>query len=68
MGILTSEVDKDDLSALLQVINTLNKIETRQFETDRMFEPLKDIAVMLKEYKYEFDEKIYSQVSTERIK
>lgn len=62
MVILTEEVDIDDLSALLQVINTLNKIETRQLETDRMFQPLKDIAIMLKEYKYEFDAKIYSQV------
>lgn len=66
MGILTNEVDKDDLSALLQVINTLNKIETRQLETDRMFDPLKDISVMLKEYKYEFEPKIYLQVKFAR--
>lgn len=68
MVVLTEEVDKDNLPALLHVINTLNKIETRQLETDRMFEPLKEIAVMLKEYKYEFDPKIYLQVEIAKDK
>lgn len=59
--VLNQELDKDDLKALLQIMAMLNKIEERSLETDRMFEPLKDIAAMLKEYKFEFDNKIYTQ-------
>lgn len=62
MQLLTMEIDKDNLNELLSVINMLNKIEERQLETDRMFEPLKEIMLMLKEYKYEFEPKIYLQV------
>lgn len=56
------EIYKDDLQQLLTVKSILNQIEERQIETDRMFDPLKDIAAMLKEYNYEFEKKIYDQV------
>lgn len=62
MTLLAKEIDKDNLNDLLNAINWLTKIEERQFETDNMFDPLKDIMVMLKEYKYVFDPKIYTQV------
>lgn len=61
--ILGTDVDKDNLNELLEVMGMLNKIEERQLETDRMFEPLKDIVQMLKEYNYEFENTIYMQVS-----
>lgn len=61
--IMGQTLDKENLTALLEVIDILNAIEKRMMETDRMFDPLKDIAAMLKEYNYEFNNQIYIQVN-----
>lgn len=63
--ILALEVDKDDLSTILDVLSIINDVEDRQMETDRMFEPLKAIVAMLKPYSYDFDNNVYRQVFME---
>lgn len=60
-AVMQLELDKDDLPTLLQMMAILNRIEERSLETDQMFDPLKDIVVMLKEYKFEFDERVERQ-------
>lgn len=59
--VLGQEQDKDNLERLLQTMNMLNKIEERAIDTDRMFEPLRSIADMLKEYQFVFEDRIYVQ-------
>lgn len=65
--IMGQPLDKENLTALLEVMDILNQIEARMMETDRMFDPLKEIAAMLKEYNFEFDNQIYVQVGHHRL-
>lgn len=53
---------EDDYDGLLKVMGYLFKVKERQLETDNMFEPLKLIMEMLKEYNVEFPEEIYVQL------
>lgn len=50
---------EDDYDGLLQVMGYLMKVKDRQLATDEMFEPLKDIMKMLKDYGVEFSEETY---------
>lgn len=59
--VLQLEVTKEDFDTLLSVMSILSKIKDRTFETDRMFDPLKDSVDLLKQYNVEFDENIYNQ-------
>lgn len=53
---------EDDYDGLLKVMGYLFKVKERQVETDVMFEPLKEIMELLKDYSVEFPEEIYVQL------
>ncbi|KAJ8925640.1 hypothetical protein NQ315_009485 [Exocentrus adspersus] len=53
---------EDDYDGLLSVMGYLFKVKERQVETDAMFEPLKEIMELLKDYAVEFPEEIYVQL------
>lgn len=60
---LSVELDDDDYEGLLQVMRVLNEVKAKQDAgTDTMFEPLRDIIDVLKEYGVEFPEETYEQV------
>lgn len=40
----------------------LQKIKDREHQTNEMFQPLRDIIEMLKQYDVEFEDNIYSKV------
>nr|CAH7754609.1 unnamed protein product [Callosobruchus chinensis] len=53
---------EDDYDGLIKVMGYLWKVKERQIETDAMFDPLKQIMDLLKEYGVEFPEEIYVQL------
>lgn len=53
---------EDDYDGLLKVMGYLFKVKERQLATDYMFEPLKQVMELLKEYGVEFPEEIYVQL------
>lgn len=53
---------EDDYDGLLNVMGYLFKVKERQLETDTMFEPLKEIMELLKDYGVEFTEEIHVQL------
>ncbi|CAH1960839.1 unnamed protein product [Acanthoscelides obtectus] len=53
---------ENDYDGLLKVMGYLWKVKERQIETDAMFDPLKQIMDLLKEYGVEFPEDIYVQL------
>ncbi|XP_057654279.1 dynein beta chain, ciliary-like [Diorhabda carinulata] len=53
---------EDDYDGLIQVMQYLFKVKERQLETDAMFEPLKEIMDLLKQYGFEFSEEIHVQL------
>lgn len=53
---------EDDYDGLLKVMGYLFKVKERQVETDGMFEPLKQIMDLLKDYNVEFPEEIIVQL------
>ncbi|XP_076257481.1 dynein beta chain, ciliary-like [Rhynchophorus ferrugineus] len=53
---------EDDYDELIKVMGYLFKVKERQVETDNMFEPLKQIMELLKEYNVEFPEEINVQL------
>ncbi|CAH1128373.1 unnamed protein product [Ceutorhynchus assimilis] len=53
---------EDDYDGLLKVMGYLFKVKERQVETDAMFEPLKQIMDLLKEYNVEFPEEVTVQL------
>lgn len=59
---LSINVQLNDFISLLKVMAVLNEIKERQLETDRIFDPLKDIADMLRQYNVEIPENIVIQV------
>lgn len=50
---------EDDYEGLLKVMGYLMRVKDRQQATDDMFDPLKDIMKLLKEYGVEFSEETY---------
>lgn len=63
---LSVELEEDDYEGLLKVMGVLNEVKAKQDAgTDHMFEPLRDIIYVLKEYGVEFPEETYEQVLLE---
>lgn len=53
----------DDYDGLLKVMGVLNEVRAKMDAgTDQMFEPLRDIIDVLKEYGVDFPEETYEQV------
>ncbi|XP_068619246.1 dynein beta chain, ciliary-like [Battus philenor] len=60
---LSVELGEDDYEGLLKVMQVLNEVKAKQDAgTEQMFEPLRDIIYMLKEYGVEFSEEAYDQL------
>lgn len=59
---MQTSLTEDDYDGLLKVMGYLFKVKERQIETDNMFEPLKAIMEMLKDYGVEFAEEVYVQL------
>lgn len=60
---LSVELGEDDYEGLLRVMQVLNEVKAKQDAgTEFMFEPLRDIMYLLKEYGVEFPEETYEQV------
>ncbi|KAL1512674.1 hypothetical protein ABEB36_002231 [Hypothenemus hampei] len=53
---------EEDYDGLLKVMGYLFKVKERQVETDAMFEPLKQIMDLLKDYNVEFPEEVIVQL------
>lgn len=60
---LKQEATNDDFPTLLLILKTIESIHIREYVTDNMFEPLKEIVDLLKSYDVTFDEKIMDQVN-----
>lgn len=56
------ELTEDDYDGLLKVMGYLMKVKDRQDTTDLMFEPLKEIIDLLRNYGVEFPEEIHVQL------
>lgn len=61
--VLKMEVGKDDTEGLLKIMSILNTINEKQYIYDDMFDPLKAIVELLKEYEYKFPDSVIAQVS-----
>lgn len=60
---LSVELGDDDYDGLLKVMGVLNEVRAKMDAgTDQMFEPLRDIIDVLKEYGVDFPEETYDQV------
>lgn len=65
---LSIELTDDDYEGLLQVMRVLNEVKAKQDAgADTMFDPLRDIIDVLKEYGVDFPEETYDQVWWELI-
>lgn len=65
---LSVELGEDDYEGLLQVMRVMNEVKAKvDADTDHMFEPLRDIIDVLKEYGVDFPEETYEQVSTNKL-
>lgn len=59
ISVMEKPLADDDYEGLLNVMGYLFKVKERQVATDNMFEPLKQIMDLLKEYGVEFAEEVY---------
>nr|XP_049704637.1 dynein beta chain, ciliary-like [Helicoverpa armigera] len=60
---LSVELGEDDYDGLLKVMGVLNEVRAKMdADTDHMFEPLRDIMDVLKEYGVDFPEETYEQL------
>lgn len=62
VAVMEKPLADDDYDGLLKVMGYLFKVKERQIATDNMFEPLKQIMDLLKEYGVEFSEEVYVQL------
>lgn len=62
--VLKMEIDKNDTKGLLKIMSILNTINDKQYIYDDMFDPLKAIVELLKEYDYKFADNVIAQVSS----
>lgn len=61
---LSVELVEDDYEGLLQVMRVINEVKAKQDAgTDTMFEPLRDIIYVLKDYGVDFPEETQEHVS-----
>ncbi|KAI5643131.1 dynein heavy chain and region d6 of dynein motor domain-containing protein [Phthorimaea operculella] len=64
-GELSVELSEDDYESLLKVMGVLGEVRAKvDANTDQMFEPLRDIMYMLKEFGVDFPEETYDQLDT----
>lgn len=56
---MQTPLEEDDYPLLLIIMSYLVKVRDRQIATDVMFDPLKEIILLLKDYNMEFDEEIH---------
>lgn len=56
------QLNEDDYPGLLNVMKYLTAIRDRQLATDMMFDPLKEIIALLKDYGIEFSEEVQIQL------
>lgn len=61
-AVMQVELDENDYDGLIKVMSYLQKVKDRQDQTDFMFEPLKEIIELLKNYEVEFSEDIHVQL------
>lgn len=60
---LSIELGEDDYDGLLKVMGVLNEVRAKMdAQTENMFEPLREIIDVLKEYGVDFPEETYEQV------
>ncbi|XP_030760043.1 dynein beta chain, ciliary-like isoform X2 [Sitophilus oryzae] len=59
---MQTPLTEDDYDELIKVMGYLFKVKERQVDTDAMFEPLKQIMDLLKEYNVEFPEEVTVQL------
>lgn len=60
---LSVELGDDDYDGLLRVMGVLNEVRAKvDAQTESMFEPLREIIDVLKEYGVDFPEETYEQV------
>lgn len=62
IAVMEKPLSEDDYDGLLKVMGYLFKVKERQVATDGMFEPLKQIMDLLKEYGVEFSEEVHVQL------
>lgn len=62
IGVMQAELEDNDYDGLIKVMSYLQKVKDRQDQTDIMFEPLKEIIELLKNYGVEFSEEIHVQL------
>ena len=58
---LKQEATKEDSVTLLKILKTIGSINDREFQTDNMFDPLKEIVDMLTSYDMSFDDFVMNQ-------
>lgn len=59
---LNKKLEEGDIDGLLEVMSYLSKVKDRQQKTDEMFEPLKHIIELLKQYQEELPENVHAQI------
>ena len=59
---LNKKLEEGDIDELLEVMSYLSKVKDRQQKTDEMFEPLKHIIELLKQYQEELPENVHAQI------
>lgn len=64
---MSQEIDKEEYEKFIEILSVLNKVENRSMDTDNMFEPLKDIVELLKDYNEEVDNKVMVQVNQPNV-
>lgn len=60
---LKIELNKDDFEGLLKILSVLNTINEKQYTYDYMFDPLREVVDLLKQYNYDFKDSVLAQVS-----
>lgn len=59
---LKIELNKDDFEGLLKILSVLNTINEKQYTYDYMFDPLREVVDLLKQYNYDFKDIVLAQV------
>lgn len=58
---LKQEATKEDSVKLLKILKTIGSINDREYQTDTMFDPLKEIVDLLNSYDISFDDYVMNQ-------
>ncbi|XP_026835009.1 dynein beta chain, ciliary isoform X2 [Drosophila erecta] len=61
--VLKIELQKDDFEGLVKILSVLNQINEKQCIYDSMFDPLKEIIDLLRQYNYEFKDTELAQIN-----